>query len=342
MPWPDPRPLRILVIRYRFIGDTVLAIPALRNLRQAFPNAVIDVLAEPVSGDTLAHCPYKNDLLYYGPRLKGERKRKAAFPTSLLGAARFLRARRYDRCYILRRSFSSAILPLLAGIPHRVGFSTEGRNWLLHRSTPYSDKHEVECFLDVLRADGIPVTDAHNENWSDPSTDHRIAAALPTCARRRIFFGAKSNNAAKDWRPERFGALARWLIIEKSCEIHVCDAPANLAHYALIREHVPPEARTHWHDWSTTLTLREISSLLRIMDAYVGVDNGLTHISASFHVPTVVLYEPWMTKRWQPWDTTQELVLAKPRPPHPAFDSIQVEDVRAAVERLLTNLPPRP
>jgi len=61
VPWPDPRPLRILVIRYRFIGDTILAIPTLRNLRLAFPQAVIDVLSEPISGDTLAHCPYKND-----------------------------------------------------------------------------------------------------------------------------------------------------------------------------------------------------------------------------------------------------------------------------------------
>src|SRR5688572_15856695 len=113
MTWPDQRPLRLLVIRYRFIGDTVLAIPFLRNLRQAFPNAVIDVLSEPLSGDTLALCPYKNELLYYGPRLKGERKRQATFPTSLLSAAGFLRRRRYDRCYILRRSFSSAILPFL-------------------------------------------------------------------------------------------------------------------------------------------------------------------------------------------------------------------------------------
>ena len=89
MAYPDPRPLRILVIRYRFIGDTVLAIPFLRNLRAAFPAAKIDVLAEPGSGDTLALCPYKDELLYYAPRLKGEKKRRAKFPTSLLGAVNF-------------------------------------------------------------------------------------------------------------------------------------------------------------------------------------------------------------------------------------------------------------
>ncbi|HRG56309.1 MAG TPA: hypothetical protein PLG56_09735, partial [Lacunisphaera sp.] len=101
MAYPDSRPLRILVIRYRFIGDTVLAIPTLRNLRRAFPHARIDVLSEPVSGDTLALCPYKDELLYYAPRLRGEKKRAAKFPISLLGAAKFLRARHYDRCYIL-------------------------------------------------------------------------------------------------------------------------------------------------------------------------------------------------------------------------------------------------
>ena len=91
MSWPDPRPLRLLVIRYRFIGDTVLAIPFLHNLRLAFPNATIDVLAEPISGDTLATCPYKNELMFYGPRLKGERKRQATFPTGLWSMARELR-----------------------------------------------------------------------------------------------------------------------------------------------------------------------------------------------------------------------------------------------------------
>ncbi|MBI2496472.1 MAG: glycosyltransferase family 9 protein [Opitutae bacterium] len=197
MPFPDPRPQRILVIRYRFIGDTVLAVPALRNLRQAFPQARIDVLAEPVSGDTLAFCPYKDELLFYAPRLKGERKRQAKFPTSLLGAARFLRERKYDRCYILRRSFSSAILPLLAGIPHRVGFATDGRAWLLQRHTPYADKHEVECFLDVLRADDIPVTDTRNENWTDP---HRSAS--PRCWRGSSVTGtARSISATRPATP---------------------------------------------------------------------------------------------------------------------------------------------
>lgn len=335
MTWPDQRPLRILVIRYRFIGDTVLAIPTLRNLRQAFPHAVIDVLAEPVSGDTLAHCPYKNDLLYYGPRFKGERKRTAPFPTSLLGAAKFLRARRYDRCYILRRSFSSAILPLLAGIPHRVGFSTEGRNWLLQRSTPYADKHEVECFLDILRADGIPIASTHNENWTDPATDRRVDAELADTGRTRIFICAKSVFDLKDWAPERFAAVITWLIRDRNSEVHFCDSPGNAGYYASILDGVPAEFRPHCHDWSTKFGIRESGSLLRCMNLCFGIDTGFIHLAASFHVPVVGLYGPLEPWRWHPWDTKHTVVrpddVSGPRP----LLRLTVAEVQAALDAYL-------
>ena len=308
MAYPDPRPLRILVIRYRFIGDTVLAIPFLRNLRRAFPSAKIDVLAEPVSGDTLALCPYKDELLFYAPRLQGEKKRAAQFPTSLPGAARFLRARHYDRCYILRRSFSSAILPLLAGIPHRVGFATEGRGWLLQRSTPYADKHEVECFLDILRADGIPVTDIHNENWTDPATDQRVAAALPAGQRPRVFLCAKSVFPLKDWAPDRFAQLIAWLVNERGCEIHLCDSPGLAGYYEEIRAALPAPLARNWIDWSQQLSIRESNSLFKRMDLAVGIDTGLLHLAASFHVPVVALFGPLEPWRWHPWDTQHTIL----------------------------------
>jgi heptosyltransferase-2 len=335
MVWPDKRPLRLLVVRYRFIGDTVLAIPFLRNLRRAFPNALIDVLTEPISGDTLAHCPYKNELLYYGPRLKGERKRAAPFPTNLFAAARFLRARRYDRCYILRRSFSSAILPLLAGIPHRVGFSTEGRAWLLQRSTAYADKHEVECFLDILRADDIPVLDTGNENWTDPKVDRRMDASLRESGRTRVFICAKSVFDLKDWAPERFAETITWLVRDRNAEVHFCDSPGNASYYAAILAGVPAEQRAHCHDWSNQLNIAESGSLLRRMDLAFGIDTGFLHIAASYHIPVVGLYGPLEPWRWHPWDTKYTALrpddVSGPRP----LLRLSVPEVQAALENYL-------
>jgi len=335
MSYPDQRSLRILVIRYRFIGDTVLAIPCLRNLRQAFPNAKIDVLSEPVSGDTLALCPYKDELLFYAPRLKGAKKRTAKFPTSLLAAAKFLRARKYDRCYILRRSFSSAILPLLAGIPHRVGFATEGRSWLLQRSAPYADKHEVECFLDVLRADGIPVTDTSNENWSDPATDQRVAAGLPVGNYPRVFICAKSVFPLKDWSPERFAQLVTWLVNERGCEIHLCDSPGNSSYYDEIRAALPAPLARDWIDWSKKLSISESNSLFRRMDLAIGIDTGLLHLAASFHVPVVALFGPLEPWRWHPWDTKHTIVRPDDLSGERPLLRVSVAEVQQAVDRYL-------
>jgi heptosyltransferase-2 len=338
MSYPDPRPLRILVIRYRFIGDTVLAIPFLRNLRRAFPHATLDVLAEPVSGETLAHCPYKNDLLFYAPRAK----KKTPHPQSLLACARFLRARHYDRAYILRRSFSSAILPLLAGIPHRVGFATEGRRWLLQRSTPYPDKHEVECFLDILRADRIPVLDTFNENWSDPDVDRRVDATLASFSsttRRRVFVCAKSIVPTKDWSTDRFAAVLTWLVAERNAEIHFCDAPNNAAYYGEILSAMPEPTRAHCRDWSRELSLRDVNSLLRRMDLALGLDTGLLHIAASFHVPIVALFGPLDPSRWHPWDTSHTILrpddLSGPQP----LLRLTPADVQTALDRHLAALP---
>ncbi len=330
--YPDPRPLRVLVIRYRFIGDTVLAIPTLRNLRRAFPNAQIDVLAEPVSGDTLAHCPYKNDLLYFAPKSK---KRPAPHPTSLWACARMLRARRYDRVYILRRSFSSAVLPLLAGIPHRVGFATQGRGFLLQRSTPYPDKHEVECFLDVLRADGIPVVDTHNENWSDPAVDARLDAQLPAPGRRRVFVCAKSVFPLKDWSTDGFAAVLAWLVAERNSEIHFCDSPGNKGYYDEILAQMPEAARTHCHDWSKALPIRDVNSLLRRMDLALGIDTGLLHIAASFHVPVVALFGPLDPARWHPWDTAHTIVRPADLSGERPLLRLTLNEVKEAVDRHL-------
>ena len=54
---------KILVMRYRFIGDTVLTVPFLRNLRKAYPAARIDLMLEPFSGQVLAGCPYVDRII---------------------------------------------------------------------------------------------------------------------------------------------------------------------------------------------------------------------------------------------------------------------------------------
>lgn len=61
----DNKKQKILVMRYRFIGDTILTVPFLRNLRYAYPDAQIDLMIAPVSGEIIDKCPYVDNFIYF-------------------------------------------------------------------------------------------------------------------------------------------------------------------------------------------------------------------------------------------------------------------------------------
>lgn len=328
-----PSPRRILVIRNRYLGDTVLAIPALRNLRAAFPEAQIDVMVEPVSGDVLRHCPYINELIYV--RIHKPRKPVAGMPVGVWEIARHLRRRNYDRVYVLRRAFSAALIARLAGIPHRVGFS-DGGTWLLHsRSTPIQDNHEVETFLDVLRADGVPIVDTHNENWVDEASEQTFTKLCPRGGRQRVFLFARATITDKDWDVDRVAEVCRHLIEDHGMEVHSCDAPSNAAYYADVASRLPKSCREHLYDWSSVLPLSSLGALLRTCSLGFGVDTGLMHVAASFGVPMVVLFGDPPPKRWHPWGVPHKIL----RPvvhdcPRPLL-AVQTSEVVDAIDTLI-------
>lgn len=326
---------RILVVRNRYIGETVLAIPFLRNLRRRFPDAVIDVLVEAGVRQTLADCPYVDELIMWDkpPQTRRGLTGKAA---SLLATARWLRGRRYDRAYVLKRSFSTALLVWLARIPHRVGFAADGRSFLLtQRVPPNRRRHEAELYLDHLRVDGIEVDDGRNENWAAADACAKVDRLLQAtpAGRRRVFIAPQSSAERKQWPLERFAAVIHWLVNDRQCEVFFCGAPRDAATHATICGHLDAAVLAHVHDFSTRLTLRETAALLARMQLCVGVDTGLPHLAASFGVPVVTLFGPSDPRRWRPWRVKHAVI--QPAWPREAMVDIGVDEVRAATDRLI-------
>jgi ADP-heptose:LPS heptosyltransferase len=330
---PDLKPYRILVVRPRGIGDTVLVVPALRNLRLAFPKARIEVLVSPHAGDVLSLCPYQDELIFWERHSRPTTK--PGVHTGLLATARWLRHRRYDRVYHLRQASSTALLLFLAGIPHRVGFGTEIGRLLMHRhARPPGDRHEVERLLDVLRADGIPIANTYNEAWTEPERDRVVTQHLPPGNRLRVLLCARSNSPLRNWPPERFATVVEWLIREYAAEIHVCDSPANAGHYEKIRRALSPSSSVHWHDWSSALTLRGSFSLICRMHLALGVDTGALHLAAASHVPVISLTLPAYASRYHPWTKHYKQVVAGAGESRPHLDQIDVAAVQAAIDGL--------
>lgn len=138
-------PKKILVIQTAFLGDVVLTTPLLQALRDRFPRAYLAALVIPGTREILAGHPSLDDVLVYDKKSRGRERR------GLISTARLLREKRFDACLLPHRSFRSALLALLAGIPVRIGFVQSLGSFLYTRRVRRdSSRHEVHRNLQLL------------------------------------------------------------------------------------------------------------------------------------------------------------------------------------------------
>jgi heptosyltransferase-2 len=304
--------MRILVARYRFIGDTVLMIPFLRNLRYAYPDAVIDVLVGPVSGDVLNDCPYINELIVFDTTRKHRYENKNEEKQGFFSYVKLLKSRKYDKVYVLKRSLSSALLTFLAGIPERIGFNTEGRGIFLTKRVPYvKDRHEVECFLDVLRADGLEIKDNHLENWVNQSSNDKIEGifkALDITDPLKVLIHATSGNVNKQWPPEYFAEVIKYLSNNLSARVFYTGTQKDAELYAHIRTLIGNELAKEPVNLCGKLSIADSTALISRMNMAIGSDSGTLHIAASLNVPVIGIYGPMNHVKWRAWGDMHEPV----------------------------------
>jgi len=290
---------RVLVIRYRFIGDTILSVPFLRNLRSFLPEAKIDMLVGPQSGEVLEGCPYVDQFITFDTTRfhkydSGQGKRR-----SFWHYAAQLRAQHYDLVFVLKRSWSSAALALLTGARHRIGYATEGRKLLLSRSVTWNNKiHEVESTLDVLRAADIPVSDKHLEAWVSAQEKESIALLVPELKtpKKRILIHAAAAH------PDKMYPLDKWEQVISS----VAQKTDSLFFFtgaqqdSDLYEQLGKASGTQFINLAGRLTLRQSMALYEQMDVCLCVDSGPAHLSAAVGTPTVTLFGPSDPQRWRP------------------------------------------
>jgi heptosyltransferase-2 len=306
-----PEQQKILVLRYRFIGDTILTVPFLRNLRRARPDARITWVVAPGSAEVVKGIPYVDELLYWDPvTIHADSRGGHRTLKSRLDFVRELRRRKFDTAYVLKRSFSSAILAFLSGARRRIGFNTEGRGFLLTKRVPYQPtQHEVLSFLDVLAADGIPIVDDYLESWSSPAemqAAHDLLVAAGWVEGQRLLaihpFGAIHQ---KTWPMERFAQAAAIVSERYGLVPIVLGAPQDQGQFAEQR-HLFPATTI---DLVGRCDLRTTMAVLnRFTTCFLGNDSGVMHLAAAAGVPLVALFGPTSPVRFGPWGARTEVV----------------------------------
>jgi heptosyltransferase-2 len=301
-------------MRYRFIGDTILAVPFLRNLRKAYPSAVIDVLVGPGSGPVLKNCPYINELITFNTTDFHKYDRDAN-RRSFLSYAKELYHRDYDMIFVLKRSFSAALLAWMAGAGYRIGYNTQFRGMLLTHSFPW-DKHapEVRSTLKALSAVNIPIEDEYLEAWISDEEKAEAEKIAPEVKRRstKVLVHAAAAHPDKVYPLESWKQVMQKLYKKTGCTFFFTGAEQDMDTYKYLLDSEVPCINL-----TGKLTLRQSMALYSFMDLAVCIDSGPAHLAAAAGIPTVTIFGPTDPVRWRPWGPNNVALYDKSLPCRP-------------------------
>jgi heptosyltransferase-3 len=344
--WDWSRVERVLVVRLRSIGDTVLATPSLHALRRFLPRARIDVLLE----DWVA------PLLEGSDDVDGVLTVRRKSQSSRLRVARALRAEGYDVAYNLHGGSTAALLVRASGARHRVGYADYAYAALHNHAAPPSAQlwgrektHSAEQQLALLGWTGVPVTDR-------PASRLAVTPAAAAVVERRLKdeaglaqgqpFALIHPAAAfdtKTWAAANFARVVEHLSARGLAAVAVA-APGE--------EKVIDEVRAHSRAplaGFTNLSLPELTALASRAAIFIGNDSGVAHVAAAVGAPQVVVFGSSNVAHWRPWASAPAEVVREELPcaPCPGYTCaefgapecirrVPAERVVAAVERVLS------
>jgi heptosyltransferase-2 len=278
--------MRLLLVAPNWIGDTLLAQPLLVRLRARHPGLRIDAAAPDWTAPVLRRMPQIEEVIEvpfrHGALALGARMR----------LARRLRRRRYDEAIVLPNSFKSALVPFLARIPRRIGFTGEARYGVLnvrHRLDEAATPLMVERYLQLAETPGRPVErplpaariDVDEANLLIAVSRLGLDRSRPVVA---LCPGAEYG-PAKRWPARHFAALARALAARRKA-VWLMGAAADRA----LGDEIAGLAAGAPVNLCGRTDLGAAIDLLSVAEAVVTNDSGLMHVAAALGRPLVALY----------------------------------------------------
>jgi heptosyltransferase-3 len=340
--WREVR--RVLVVRLRSIGDTVLATASLDALRRFLPDARIDVLLESWVAPVLEGFDAVDHVVTVE---RGSTRSRA-------NVARRLRAERYDVAYNLHGGTTATLLTRATGARHRVGYASYQYSRLYNHAAPPSSElwgaektHSAEQQLALLGWTGVPVSDRPRTRLvvterAAASVGQKLSAAGVDDAKPLALLHPAAAFETKRWAAANFARVAEDLAA-RGFQIVATAAPNEQRVAAELAENssAPVVAFTH-------LSLPEVTALAARSRLFVGNDSGIAHIAAATRTPSVVIFGSSNVTHWRPWATAPSEVVREELPCQPCpgytcaeFDApecirrVSVERVLAAVKGVL-------
>lgn len=280
--------LKIVIRLPNWIGDIILALPAVESIKKNFPEAEIWLAARNETQDLFIFDEPAPNIIPLGPLGKFKNLRKIS---------EVLKGHSFDIGLLLTNSFASALLFFMAGIPKRWGYHRDGRGLILSKGVFHKENHknphQVYYYLDLLEEFGIRTVkpELHlsvSQEAKDAARKELAALGIDLRKPLAIFNPGASYGPAKRWPPSRFADLAGLLQEKKNAEIVITGSPgeeelAEAVSSAMAKKPASLAGKT---------SLRQLLGLISQASLFITNDSGPMHIANALKIPVVAVFGP--------------------------------------------------
>jgi heptosyltransferase-2 len=350
MPRPMPEPQCVLVLAPNWLGDAVMALPAVADIRRAFPAARLVVAARGPVADLFRLTTTVDDVVTL--RWSGRWWRRV----SLAADADAVRAIGADVAILLPNSFAAAWLVSRANVPERWGYGTDLRSSLLTRAIrrPAGSLHQGAYYQHLTRTFDIepgPLEPALVVSDAIVASARAVLSARGWDGRSPLIVLAPGAvyGTAKRWLPAYVAQLIAELTAARGATCVLVGSRGDRPTARMIASSLAAPARARLIDLTGETTLEQLAGTLRAAQACVSNDSGAMHVAAAIGAPLVALFGPTRERETAPLTAGggRAEVLTHPvwcRPcmlrecpiDHRCMTGITPGRVFASVERLMT------
>ena len=295
----DKGKIRILVRAPNWLGDAIMGLPFLENLRYIYPQSHIGIWCKSHLRTFFKAYSKIDQVIIY--------------PNSVFSLLRScLKLRYFSACILLPNSFSSALSAFFTGIPQRIGYATDGRDLLLTQRYPPPEQealHQIDYYLHLLKCMGYKVKHCIPTLNTLPEGEEEQKRLRLKYGWQRdyiVFAPGAAYGSAKCWPPAYFAELAK-KIKKTGQDVLILGTQKDNSIARKILQYLGDNKKGIYNLTGLT-SLAGAMSIVKKSISVVTNDSGLMHLTAALKHPQIALFGPTNPKRTAPYGETTKII----------------------------------
>lgn len=295
---------KILVIKLTMIGDTILLYPAVKALKEKFRNAKIKFLCSRINYEIVKMW---NLVDVVDEVIVFEFDKIFKNPLVILRQFFKLWREKFDLGVDFEQWFRITSIIAFITSKYKIGFRTprQLRHYLFNKYIWHiKDKHEVECFCDIVRSLGAIVEDKNLFIIIDDTAKQKIKRTLyfKNIVEKKFIIihpGCGIHGFYREWDVEKYAEIAEYIISKYKYSVVLTGSKDDIKKITSFEKiNIPNE---FFLNLIGKTTIQELIALVSMAKFVICGNTGVLHIAAALGIPTVAIHGPTNPKKWGPW-----------------------------------------